>query len=561
MRKLIAPKRRASRIASLTPKPVGTTSRSSAATKIASRCFLIALSVLISLGSASAATTNLLSNPGFEFDPSGQNSNLTNWMQYGENTYSETGAAAHSGTNYFKVYQAFTGAVNYDGIYQDYISGPGATYSAGSWAYSSASDLLAGGNIAWVEVTFRDASANVLALYRSASIGTNQIAQGGFPASTWNYLAVTNQFDPSTYQITNFTTNLVAPAGTYFVRFQIVFQGDANNSGGSMYFDDLNLSQTAGAAYGNWNIVWSDEFNSNSINPNVWTYDLGNGGSNPGWGNQELEYYTSSSQNSYVSNGCLHIIALKQSDSGFNYTSARLKTEGLFSAQYGRFEWCAQLPPGLGLWPALWMLGTNIDTIGWPGCGEIDVVENSSSNMYTVQGSLHSGSNETGYYNFLGGDSVTNFHTYTLDWSTNAILFYVDGHLYENQTSWSSSVGAYPTPFNQPFFIIMNLAVGGNYPGNPSTNAINAGTTFPAQLVVDYVRLYGQTAPLQLAVSNNNSGLTLSWPSNIVCHPQMQTNLALVSASATNWVDLTTNTNQLKIQTTNRMAFYRLSSP
>lgn len=497
---------------------------------------------------------SLLSNPGFEADPGGGTTTLLGWTAYGGNAYSETGpTVARSGTNYFKVYQAFNGQVNYTGIYQDYISGPGAVYAADGWAYTLAGDKLAGQNVAWIEITFRDANANVLALYRSALITTNAIASGNFPVNTWIELPVTNQYDPGSIIITNHATQLTAPAGTYFVRYQIIFQGDANNSSGSVYFDDLNLVQTGGSPYGNWNIVWSDEFNGSTINPNVWTFDLGNSG----WGNNELENYTSRTNNASVSGGLLHIVAQKESYGGSSYTSARLKSQGLFSAQYGRFEWRAKLPSGTGTWPALWLLGANITTIGWPGCGEIDVVENSGSNPGTVQGSLHSGSDETGYYNFINGDSVTNFHTYALDWSPTAILFYVDGHLYESQSSWTSSVGGtYPFPFNQPFFLILNLAIGGNYVGNPSTNAINAGTAFPAEIQVDYVRLYTQTAPLKLSIAQTNAGLFLAWPSNIVCHLQTQTN-----SFGTNWVDATTSTNVLQINPAISTAFFRLKSP
>jgi beta-glucanase (GH16 family) len=500
----------------------------------------------------SALAGNLLTNPGFESDPIGQNQTILGWTQYGGNTYSETSLTiAHNGTNYFKVYQAFNGQVNYTGIYQDYISGPGAVYSADGWAYTLSGDKLAGQNIAWIEVTFRDANTNILALYRSALITTNSLATGAFPVNTWVDLPVTNQYNLNTSTVTNTSRQLVAPAGTYFVRYQVVFQGDANNSNGSVYFDDLNLVQTSGAPYGNWNIVWSDEFNGTHINPNVWTYDIGNGGSNPGWGNSELEYYTSRTNNAHVAGGLLHIVAQKESYDGFSYTSARLKSEGLFSWQYGRFEWRAQLPSGVGFWPALWLLGTNINTIGWPGCGEIDMMENNGGALTNVQGSLHSGSNETQIYTLPNGGSVTNFHTYTLDWSTNAILFYVDGHLYETQTRWTDSSGTYPFPFNQPFFLIMNLAVGGNYVGNP-----NGSTIFPSEMQVDYVRIYNQTSPLRISSTQTNSRILLAWPGNIVCHLQVQTN-----SLGTNWIDVVTATNSLQLIPDNNAAFYRLASP
>jgi beta-glucanase (GH16 family) len=505
---------------------------------------------------------NVLTNPGFESDPAGSATNLPGWTAYGGNAYSETSPTlAHSGTNYFKVYQAFNGQVNDTGIYQDYISGPGTVYSANGWAFTLTADQLAGQNAAWIEVTFRDAAATVLALYRSALITTNAIAAKTFPTSTWINLPVTNQYNPSTFVVTNTTTALVAPAGTLFVRLQIVFQGDAHNSGGSVYFDDLNLTQVAGAPYGGLNIVWDDEFNGPAINTNLWTYDLGNGGSNPGWGNNELEYYTSRTNNAYVANGFLHLAARQESTNGFSYTSARLKSQGLFSWKYGRFEWRAQMPAGVGCWPALWLLGTNITSISWPGCGEIDVMENNGANPLAVQGSLHSGSDETAVYNFINGDSATSFHTYTLDWTTNALLFYVDGHLYENQAGWgSSTTNAYPFPFNQPFFLLMNLAVGGNYLGNPGANAINASAVFPREMLLDYVRIYAATAPLLLSVKHTGASVVLSWPTNIVCHLEVQTNL-LTSGLGTNWVSLAPTNSPWSIAPGTGCAYYRLLSP
>ena len=525
------------------------------------RCFfLCALCVL----GGEIVSAGLLSNPGFESDPVGQTTTIPGWQLYGSNDYGETSAAlAHSGTNYFKVYQAFTGSVNYDGIYQDTISGPGAVYAADGWAYTLASDVLAGQNVAWIEVTFRDANANILSLYRSALITTNAIATGAFPTSRWTDLAVTNQYNPVSNQLTNTVAQLVAPNGTIFVRYQLVFEGDAHNSGGSVYFDDLNLTQTGGSPYGNMNIVWSDEFNGTAINTNIWTYDLGSGG----WGNNEKEYYTSRTNNAYVAGGLLHLVAQAETYGGSSYTSARMKSQGLFSWKYGRVEWRAQLPAGLGFWPALWMMGTNFPSIGWPECGEIDVVENQGSNPLMDQGSIHSGTNynttynATAIYNFTDGGATTNFHIYALDWTTNAILWYVDGHLYETQTYWWSSTGyAYPFPFNQPFFLLMNLAIGGDYLGDPSISAINAGTVFPGQVLVDYVRIYTVTSPLQLAVKAAGTNLLLSWPTNLVCHLESQTNSRAAGLGST-WYPASTNVSPLLITPQGGNVFYRLASP
>ena len=515
------------------------------------QCHLLAVVFLVFGCVLNGWAASLLSNAGFEFDPAGQNQNLPGWQPYGANSYNETDATiAHSGTNYFKVYQQFTGALNFSGVFQDYISGPGATYSASGWARTSSNDAIVGQNVAWIEVTFRDAAANILALYRTSIITSN-----GFPKNTWVNLSVTNQYNPNSYLITNTATTLVAPAGTYFLRYQIVFQGDAINSDGSVYFDDLNLSVASGSAYGNWNITWSDEFNGTNINAKIWTYDTGAGG----WGNSEQEYYTTN--NAFVTNGLLHIVARKEAYNGASYTSARMKSQGLFACQYGRIEWRAQLPEGVGFWPALWLLGTNIAGIGWPGCGEIDVMENNGTNVFMAQASIHSGSDATAVFTFTDGNVTTNFHTYTVDWATNAILFYVDGHLYETQTSWgSSTANAYPFPFNQPFFLLMNLAVGGSYLGYPTPTAINSGTSFPGEMLVDYVRVYNQTAPFNISLTRTNNNVMISWPSNVVAHLQGQIN-PLTAGLISNWSDLALTSNPIQIAPTNGSAFYRLQSP
>ncbi len=519
---------------------------------------VIALGMFCGLLGTQLLAANVLSNPGFESDAPGQHQNLVGWTWYGQpwgNTFNETGADARSGNNFFKVFQGFTGSVNYNGVYQDYISGPGATYTADGWAKMLSTDALAGQNVAWLEVSFRDANAATLALYRSSVITTN-----GFPKNTWINLPVTNQYNPNTFVITNTANLLVAPAGTYFVRYQVMLQGDAAGSNGSVYFDDLNLNLTSTAPYGDWNIVWSDEFNGSAIDASTWTYDLGNGGSNPGWGNSELEFYTARTNNVSVAGGLLHIVARKESTNGLSYTSARMKTQGLRAWKYGRFEWRARCPAGTGFWPALWLLGTNINTVSWPGCGEIDVMETSGASLTNVQGSLHSGGTNgdpTAIFTLPDGGSMTNFHNYVLDWSTNAFLFYVDGHLYQSQTSWTSSVGTYPTPFDKPEFIILNLAVGGNYVGNPSLATINANGGFPGEMQVDYVRVLSQTAPLKISLTRTNNALLVSWPSNVVGHLQSQLNAGL----GTNWSDLTQSTNPASISPTNSSGFFRVKSP
>ena len=175
-------------------------------------------------------------------------------------------------------------------------------------------------------------------------------------------------------------------------------------------------------ASGDWNLVWNDEFSGTAIDTNHWTFETGNGSG--GWGNNELEYYTSRPQNAYVANGLLHIVAQKESFSGFSYTSARMKTAGRFAKKFGRFEFRARLPAGQGYWPALWLMPEDSVYGGWAASGEIDVMENKGGDPAIVLGTIHFGgqypANASSHgppYTFPPGDSGANFHTYLLDWT------------------------------------------------------------------------------------------------------------------------------------------------
>jgi beta-glucanase (GH16 family) len=245
------------------------------------------------------------------------------------------------------------------------------------------------------------------------------------------------------------------------------------------------------AANGDWKLVWSDEFNGMSIDTNHWRFETGN---RNGWGNQELEYYTGRPDNACVSNGVLHIVARRESANGFAYTSARMNGRGLFSQKYGRFEFRAKVPAGKGYWPALWLMPEHSLYGSWPACGEIDVMENQGNYPAVVQGTIHYADTNGGHlqstaiFTFPQNKGATDFHTYLLEWTTNSISWSVDGQVYETQTNWSTAKAPYPAPFNQPFYIIMNLAVGGIYGGNP-----DASTVFPGEMQVDYIRVYDET--------------------------------------------------------------------
>jgi beta-glucanase (GH16 family) len=255
-----------------------------------------------------------------------------------------------------------------------------------------------------------------------------------------------------------------------------------------------------------WQLMWSDDFSGGSLNATNWTFDTGNG--NNGWGNRELEFYTTRPENVYVGDGMLHIVARKETFQGKNYTSAKLKTRGLFSQKYGRFEFCARLPQGQGYWPALWMMPEDAVYGHWAASGEIDVMENKGGDPGKIFGTIHYGGtpphnahSHGPHFDFPPGDSAQNFHLYAVEWTSNSISWSVDNHVYETQTNWWSSINGgghnpYPAPFDQPFYIIMNLAVGGQFGGNP-----NDTTLFPGEMQVKYVRVYGQALQPSVAVT------------------------------------------------------------
>jgi len=228
-------------------------------------------------------------------------------------------------------------------------------------------------------------------------------------------------------------------------------------------------------------LVWSDEFNGEGQPDTLtWTYDIGNG--MDGWGNHELQYYTNENQNVYVKNGSLFIRAVKKEG---QWTSARLKTQGKRNWTYGRFVFRAKLPTGKGTWPALWMLGESISKVGWPLCGEIDIMEHVGRNPSVVQSAMHTPSSFGATVNLNSTKVPTfdsEFHLYEMSWSKDKIEFFVDGKSYY---TYNPAVKDDKTwPYDAPFFILVNIAMGGGLGGE-----IDPGLE-SAQMEIDYIRVY-----------------------------------------------------------------------
>ena len=280
------------------------------------------------------------------------------------------------------------------------------------------------------------------------------------------------------------------------------------------------LAFGTGSAYGGWQLAWSDDFTNadgSSPDPTKWGFDIGNGDN--GWGNQQLEYDTSRTNNVRIQGGNLVIEADQESYNGFNYTSGRMNTKGKWSWTYGRIEARIKIPRGQGIWPAFWMLGANIDSVGWPTCGELDIMENigKTSDQGTEHGTMHgpgySGGNGIGgTYTLPGGAKLSDdFHIYAIEWTTNQIKWFLDTNLFFTATP-ASLPGGTTWVFTAPQFIILNVAVGGQWPGNP-----DGTTVFPQQILVDYVHIYNYVvssvpdAPTGLSATAGGTQVVLSW--------------------------------------------------
>jgi hypothetical protein len=242
---------------------------------------------------------------------------------------------------------------------------------------------------------------------------------------------------------------------------------------------------TAPVSYPGLSLAWSDEFSGKEIDNNSWNYETGGGG----WGNHELEYYTNNHKNAFITSGGYLVLEARKETVGSNqYTSARLQTMGKREFKYGRMDIRVLLPKGKGIWPAIWMLGSNISTTPWPACGEIDIMELLGQEPGKVYGTMHWGSaggpstHIGDDYSLNGGDFSQKFHVFSIVWDTDKIEWYVDDQKFftGNKTDVNGSY-----PFDNTFFFLLNLAVGGDWPGNP-----DGSTVFPQRMIVDYVRVY-----------------------------------------------------------------------
>lgn len=238
-----------------------------------------------------------------------------------------------------------------------------------------------------------------------------------------------------------------------------------------------------------WALVWSDEFDApdgSGPNPDKWSFVTGGGG----WGNAERQVYTDRQENAVIEDGAL-LICAQENAGGFRYTSARLKTQNKGDWTYGRFEVRARMPYGQGIWPAIWMLPSHSEYGGWPTGGEIDIIEMLGQDPTRAYGTLHYGTPHThsGHdYTLRTGETFAdNYHVFALEWEPGEIRWYVDGYHYQTQSEWFTSQpdAAYPAPFDRPFHLILNVAVGGRWPGYPDET-----TEFPQCMAVDYVRVY-----------------------------------------------------------------------
>lgn len=322
----------------------------------------------------------------------------------------------------------------------------------------------------------------------SAVSGKDYTAVSGtltIPANqTSGYIDVVVTADSLRQNDQNFFLDLSSPENATLKVSQVT--GTIQNQGTYLPVD--NAGYLSASNYTGMNLAWSDEFNGKTLNASNWTYETGGSG----WGNNELEYYTNKDLNTFLTGGYLVIEARKESVGTNNYTSARLITKDKKTFTYGRIDIRAKLPKGKGIWPALWMLGNNISQsgYGWPACGEIDIMELLGDNFQKYYSTVHWGQFNSSFhdskgsnYTLTSGNFYDTFHVFSMLWDSGKMTFLIDDNPYFTVNKSEIATGTYP--FDKPFFFILNVAVGGNWPGNPDVSTI-----FPQRMIVDYVRVF-----------------------------------------------------------------------
>lgn len=303
----------------------------------------------------------------------------------------------------------------------------------------------------------------------TANVATNNSGNATFNAAATN--AVNYEFDFGNGIYQNVANGVVTykylQSGTYTVN--VIAKSSTNKTASKSITVTVNVQ---------FNLVWSDEFsNTGAPDASKWGYDIGAGG----WGNNELQYYTNRVENVVIDNGTLKINLKREAFSGSAFTSARIITKNKFSFKYGKVECSAKLPAGGGTWPAIWMLGDNINAVNWPACGEIDIMEHVGNQLNRIYATMHFNGNSGG--NGVGTSTVisnatTAFHKYGMEWNAAQIKFYIDDVLFYTFTNTNA------LPFNQNFFLILNVAMGGNFGGavDPAFNN--------AAMEIDYIRVF-----------------------------------------------------------------------
>lgn len=375
-------------------------------------------------------------------------------------------------------------AESYTNAFDTTAGNAGNQFRAGDVDIEATSDAGGGFNVGWTangewlahnNVTFPTSGAYTIA-YRVAAPAAGGVISADLNAGS---IPLGTTAVPATGGWQNWTTvqrTINVNAGTYNLGTFV------SNAG-----FNLNWISIAGASCGGtppptgWTLAWSDEFNGTALDTSKWNIEVnGNGG-----GNNELQYYTARQENIRVTGGELVIEARREAYMGKQYTSGRITTQNKASWQFGRIESRMKIPTGKGTWPAFWMLGNSISSVGWPASGEIDIMEHINSEA-VVHGTIHWSDQNNVYANY-GGPSgsldYSQYHVYAVEWDTSAIRWYVDGNKYHEVNIAGGINGT--SEFQSPFFLLFNLAVGGNWPGSP-----DGSTVFPNRMQVDYVRVY-----------------------------------------------------------------------